>query len=392
MPNDGHAGIHDVLIRPAEFAVPAFLCSQIDDYRTRPHVPYGIRFDQQGRLLAGNQGGCNDQVGGGHVLAEFRPLALVEFFGLGLCVPAGIFGIARIEVEFHESRTETLHLLAHHGPGVVAVRDRAQSLGGAQGLKPGDAHTHYQNPSGLERPGRGHQHGKNTRQDVGPHQHRLVTGNGALAGQRIHGLRPGNPRHQLHRKGGDFPIHQALGDLGLIQGLEKADQRGALGKAIRLVTAGGFPRHLHFQDEIRPQRFAGVLNDPGARRRVGVVFESRGGPGTRFHHDLGPEAHELLHRIGNQGHSSLALSNFLRHTNDHVPTPQRMKIGRSPSPTPLHFNRPGRWGNAFSRNRARMPTDPKPRPGGLTGERMYRSGPPEPSSGSEPVGSVPHNR
>ncbi len=287
MPDNRHSGVDHVLIRLGEFAVPTLLRGQVNDHRSGPHVAHGIRFDQERGGLAGHQRCRNHQVRSGHVLAEFRPLALIEFLGLGLGVAAGILGVTRVQIEFHKACPNALHLLANHRPGVVSVGDRAQSFGRAQGLKPGDTDPHHQHSSGLQRPGRSHQHGENPREDVGPHQNRLVARNRALTRERIHGLSPGDPGHQFHRKGGDSAIHQALGDLGLIQGLEKTHQRRTLGQLVHFVTVGRLTRHLHLQDQICPQRFAGPLDNPGPRRHVGVVFESRRGTGARFHHNLG---------------------------------------------------------------------------------------------------------
>ena len=114
--------------------------------------------------------------------------------------------------------------------------------------------------------------GKNLPSVLGGEEDRLVAGDRALRGERVHRLRAGDARDRVHRERRDAALGERPGGLAVGQRLEERDERLAVAEARDLV--GGRP--LHLADDVRlgvdaPRRG----HDPRARVRVVGVGEAR---------------------------------------------------------------------------------------------------------------------
>jgi hypothetical protein len=77
---------------------------------------------------------------------------------------------------------------------------RAQPPGGRDRLQAGNANPHHECLGRRDRPRRGHHHREGPAVKVCRLDHCLVPGQIRLAGQDIHRLSAGNPRHEFHRQ------------------------------------------------------------------------------------------------------------------------------------------------------------------------------------------------
>ena len=131
---------------------------------------------------------------------------------------------AGLEAEVEPLRAERLHLLGDLGAHVVAGRARAQALGGRERLQPGDADAEHEHLGRRDRAGGGHQHRVEAAHLLGAEQRRLVAGDVALRGQRVHRLRARDPRDRLHRERGRLRVGERARRLRAGQRREEADQ------------------------------------------------------------------------------------------------------------------------------------------------------------------------
>ena len=100
-------------------------------------------------------------------------------------------------------------------------------------------------PGRLHRSRRGGQHREEPGRLRRRHQHRLVPGDIGLRRQRIHRLRPRNPRNRLHGEAGDARQAQAFGDLGMCARCQEPDHGGFWLQQTDLI--GGRRVHLHHE-------------------------------------------------------------------------------------------------------------------------------------------------
>ncbi len=209
-------------------------------------------------------------------IASVQPLLL---FGLLLGGQrAGVAAVAgSLDPELQPLGAERPHLLGDLGPDVEAGRAGAEPLGGGQRLQPGNADAEHQGRRRFHRSRRRGQHREEAGRAFRGAQHRLVSRDIGLGGQRIHGLRPGDARHGLHGETGDAREAQPVGDLGSSAWRQEADHDGSRLQQPDFVV--GRWVHLH-HDVGRPW-----VTDGGAGLFVVLVGDQRPGAGAGLDDD-----------------------------------------------------------------------------------------------------------
>ena len=153
---------------------------------------------------------------------------------------------ARVDAGFDELGAERFGLLLGFRTHVVAFHLAAEAARGGEGLQAGDAQTHHQGLGRADRADRGGHHRQDARDVGGAEQGGVITGQGGLAGQGVHGLGAGNARHQFHGEAGDLAITQLFGQLRFLVGVDEGQQDGAF--LHRTDDFGG--RRLHRQHDV----------------------------------------------------------------------------------------------------------------------------------------------
>ena len=221
-----HPVVHHLLAVDGELAIAAGGRGQIDHHRAPPHPLDHGGGHQPGGRSAGDGCGGDHHVGPGHGVGDQLALPGQEFGPL----LGGVAAFARsgLERQFHKPGAEALHFLGRFGPHVVGVDRGAEAPHGGDGLQPGHAGPHDQDPGGGYRPGRGHHHGYHPVEPFGGQDGGLVPGQAGLRAEGVHGLGPAGAGHQIKREGGHLPVPQD-GDSVKMRGRRKeAHPGGAL--------------------------------------------------------------------------------------------------------------------------------------------------------------------
>ncbi len=131
--------------------------------------------------------------------------------------------------------------------------------------------------------------------------HGAIAGKIGLARQDVHGLRAGDPRHQLHGEGGDTRIRQRLERIVVAVGIHERDDNRALLVVEEFVGAGT----PHTQDDIGvPDR---VFRQRGAGGFVFRIGNARFQPGARLDGDLGTKPDQLFDGLRRTRNTRLGL-------------------------------------------------------------------------------------
>ena len=165
---------------------------------------------QARRRPSRHQGGGDHHVELGDRLLE-RLLLLRAFLVGQLAGVAALTG--RVDPQVEPLRADRADLIGHLGAHVVAGGLGAETLGGGQRLQARHADAEHQQRRRLHRARGGGQHRKEPGRLRRRQHHGLVAGHVGLRRQRIHHLRPRDPRNRLHRKGGHVGEAQPFRDL-----------------------------------------------------------------------------------------------------------------------------------------------------------------------------------
>ncbi len=211
------------LPRLGQLAVAAGLGGEVDDHRAGRHPAHRVGGDQQRRRATGDRGGGDDDVLFGGVLGEGVAHLRVLLVGQRPGVAALALGVGD-EVEFQRAAAERGDLLPGGAADVEAGDDRAQPLGGGDGLQAGDAGAEHEHLGRRHGAGGGGHHPEEAAGLAGGDQHRRVAGGGGLRGERVHRLGARRARDRLHREAGDAGLRQRLVGLGRGPGREVADE------------------------------------------------------------------------------------------------------------------------------------------------------------------------
>jgi hypothetical protein len=140
-----------------------------------------------------------------------------------------------------------------------------------------------------------------------------------LGGERVHHLRPGSARYQLHAARRDLPLGQLLEQGRITRRLEQTDQNGSLHHLIQLRLSDlAAARALHFENHLR--RGVNLLRGIGeiaSGRAVGFVSKPGANPGPAFDDYPVPRASELRHDFRNERNAALAARDLSRDANQH---------------------------------------------------------------------------
>jgi hypothetical protein len=152
--------------------------------------------------------------------------------------------------------------------------------------------------------------GEKLRAQVGGEQRRLVAGDRALGGQRIHGLGAGDAWHQLHGEARHALVAQTTDSLVVAMGLQVADQDQAAPVLRDLLRH----RRLYLDEHLRlaAQRGA-VRHQAAARLGVGLIQAVARGPAAGLDQYLEALLGQPGDRLGDQGDPALPGNGFPRH-------------------------------------------------------------------------------
>ena len=181
-----------------------------------------------------------------------------------------------------ELGAEALDLLLGRGPDVGRRDHRAQAARRGDRLQTGDPGADHEHLGRRHGAGRGHQHRHHPIELGEAVDQRAIAGEIGLAGQDIHRLGAGGARQQFQRKGDHARLGIGRDLLGMLIGVEHADQnltRAQQRHLVDLALAGGErPPHLE-QDvrlaierggivhQLRARVGEALVGEPGAVRR-----------------------------------------------------------------------------------------------------------------------------
>ena len=207
-------------------AASARSCRRARAARSTMTDPGGIALhhvlgDEDRRLLAGNRGGRDDDVGGRDGLHHHLALAAVERLVLRLRVAAGVLRVAGLDRQLDEPRAEALNLFLDGRPHVVGLDARAEPPRRRDRLQSGDAGADDEHARGRDRAGGRVEHRKHARQRRRGEQHGLVAGDRRHRRQRVHALRARDARHELHREQHRAALGDRAGGVGAVSGSAK---------------------------------------------------------------------------------------------------------------------------------------------------------------------------
>ena len=323
----------DRLVGHRQVAVAAALGGEIDHDRSRLHRRDHVRGPELGGLPAGDQRGGDDDVDVGGELAELGELLLAELRGGRRRVAAGGGAVLRpLELEEHELGAHGFDLLGDLGAHVEGADDGAERDRGADGGEAGDAGAYHEHLGGRDLAGGGDLAGEEAAEVVAGLDDRPVAGDVRHRAQRVHLLGAADAGHHVHGDGGDALALERLEQLGVLGGVDEADQDLALAGALDLDGLGG--AHLGDDVGLLPE-LGGGFHHLDAGFAVGVVREAGGVAGPGFDDAVVTELLQRLGGLGGQGHPLLAVEDLLGGTDLHggsLPLLRRRPAGRGPCP------------------------------------------------------------
>jgi hypothetical protein len=151
-----------------------------------------------------------------------------------------------------------------------------------------------------------------------------------LAGQNVHGLGARGARQQLEREGDHPRLGVGRDLLGMLIGIEHADQdlpRAQHGHLVESAFAGR-ERALHLEDHLPIAIERGRVGDE-LRSRIGEALVGISSPGarSRLHQNLDPATGEALDGVRRGGDARLVRTLLLGNANFHVPSrPSRLGL------------------------------------------------------------------
>ena len=225
-------------------------------------------------------------------------------------------------VDGDERRTQALDLLFRRGPHVGRRNDAAEAPAGGDRLQPGNTGAHDQNARRFDRSGRGHHHREGAAELGSGIDDGLVAREIGLRGQHVHGLCAGDPRHQLHRKGGNPGAGIGLGVSGVLGRLQQADQHRPAFEQRQLVDAAlaADQRTLDLEDDVRiAQRRRLIRRNRGSGLGERGIAEPGAFARAAFHDDLEGHPAHAPDGIGRRRHPAFERAPFLDDGDFHGP-------------------------------------------------------------------------
>ena len=207
-------------------------------------------------------------------------------------------------------RLSTCSLAA--GPHVGRRHDGAEPARRRDRLQAGDAGAHDEDLGGRDGAGRRHHHRHGAAIFGGAVDHGAIAGEIGLRGQHVHGLRPGDARHQFHGKRRDAGLGHG-GERGVVaERVHDGDDECA-----RLV-GGEFGRAgaAHLEHDVGVAH--GVGGQDGAGRRIVLVADAGREAGPRLDRHFGAERLHFLDGFGGRGDPRFGGITFPRNRNAHA--------------------------------------------------------------------------
>ena len=181
---------------------------------------------------------------------------------------------------------------------------------------------HDQNARRLDRSGRGHHHREGAAELGSRIDDGLVAREIGLRGQHVHRLSAGDPRHQLHRKGGNPGTGIGLRVGGVLGRLQQADQHCAAFQQCKLVDAAltAEQRTLYLERDIcigQSRRFIGRDRGSGVGKRG--IAEPSAFARAAFHDNFEAHPDHALDGIGRRRNPVFKGAPFLDDGDFHGP-------------------------------------------------------------------------
>ena len=221
--DDRHAAMLDHLSRPSQRAVAAVLGREIDDHRAGTHAVHHVLGDQHRRRLSGDQRGGDDDVDVPGLIGEEGHLSGDELGAHFLGVPA-LARTVLIELNLEELGAQALDLLFDRRPRIESAHDRSEPARCANGSQTRYAGADHEHLGWRDLAGRRHLAGEETSVKARRFDHRAIAGDVGHRAQRVHLLRPGNARNQVHRQHGRGALGEPLDQLAVFCRPDEADQ------------------------------------------------------------------------------------------------------------------------------------------------------------------------
>ena len=309
--DDRRIAPHDRLAGLRHLAVAAPVSSHVDDNGTRTHVIDHLCGDEDRRLATGDGRRRDDHVGGRHDTGERLLL-------LSLLLGGQLTGIATRslggDAEVNEGRAEALCLLLGCGPDVVGAHIGTETTGRGDGLEAGNTNTHDEHLCGRDGARSRHEHREELRQALGGQESSSVARHGCLRAERVHRLRPADPRQQVkaHRRG--VLGRQDLQGLDRLGRLEEAEHEHPVGVPVRLIDGWGVDLDDHASTV---HRRGCVWGNAGAGVDERLVREGRLIAGARLDDNVPALGNQLLGNLRDQSDTALAGARLCRDGKNH---------------------------------------------------------------------------
>ena len=322
----GGAEDHDALsdhplVRFAQLAVSTTFGGQVDNHAAVIHPADGIGGDQDRRMPTGNRRGGDHHVTLGHHVGHQFPLPTIELLLHLLGVTPGVLGFGGLEIQFHELRSEALHLFTAGRTQVVGLDDSSQATGSGNCLQAGDSGTDHQDTGGCQGPRGGHQQREHPRKFVGGQQHGTVAGDRRHRAQDIHALGAGDSGNQFQ---GEL-VQATLGEFcdggRMTQGITGADhvRAGRQQVEVRLAVFQIRSQGTDLEQDLDVTQGVPVCHHAGTGVGVVRVGVSGGVSGPLLDPDVETRLLQLGHVSRDQRHTALTGERLLEDTDFHGP-------------------------------------------------------------------------
>src|SRR5579863_573662 len=313
-PDQNDPMFHDFFPRLRKGTIASLLDRQVDDHRTRFHLPEHLLRDQDRGPLARDQRRCNNEIGLFRILADQLLFFFVKLRWKLLGVAAGIFGLVVGNVQRDEFPSEALDLFAYGRAGVERRYDASQAFGRRDRLESGHSGPDDYDLGRRNGSRGGAQHRQKTSARVRSDEDRFVAGDGAHRREGIHPLGAGNPGNHFHRERRDAPLGQPLDQLRVAEGLKEADEEDPLLNLAGLLQG----RTVDLQEDVRLRKNLRGRGDRGARGFKLLIFDERAFSGTGLYDDLHAAFDDFADGLRDGGDPSLAGEVFFWNSDSHV--------------------------------------------------------------------------
>ncbi|MPL99903.1 hypothetical protein SDC9_46124 [bioreactor metagenome] len=308
----------DLLARHGQVTVAATFRRKVDDDRAALHRRDHVGEPQLRRIAARDQRRGDDDVHVGGKLAELLQLCFAELGarGRGIATCRGAVLGLFLEIEIDEFGAHRFDLLGHFGTHVEGIGDRAKRGGRADRGQTRDAGADDQHLGRRHLARRRHLTGEEAAEVVRGLHHGAIARDVRHRAERVHLLRPRDPRHHVHRDEVRAGFLRQFKAIGVLAGVEERDHRLPLAQpAVFLVG----DQRAHLDDEIdlgEELRHGRDHGDPGLA--IGLIREAGGVARPGLDETGMPQFLQLQRGIGGHRDARFPLERLSRSADLHV--------------------------------------------------------------------------